>query len=397
MKVKRYIGQNTKEAMQKISDEMGKDAVILNTRKIRQKGIAGFFKKPLVEVVAAVDDHVSFNYRMLQQQMEKWYNQGNEFAVNRNTPAQNTGNASQVIKKLENQIAAINQLVNKLTDGVNIIKNTSILPVKPAFLPYYERLIENEVNESIAKAIIEEAEKIYDREGIEPENCLNRVLLRYIGPSRPLQIPDNQRKTVMFIGPTGVGKTTSLAKMAAIYSIKQQMKVGLITADTYRIAAVDQLKIYAEILEIPLSILYSPKEIVPALEEHKDKDVVFIDTAGKSIRDRVQEEEIMELINLSKADEIYLVISCNTSCSGCKNIIDSYSFLPDFKLFFTKIDEASNIGTIINCRYMTGKPISYITTGQNVPDDIEIADPDKLLSYMDRRYKDRRVDPNGPS
>ena len=153
------------------------------------KGDCRFFKKPLVEVVAAVDDHVSFNYRMLQQQMEKWYNQGNEFAVNRNTPAQNTGNASQVIKKLENQIAAINQLVNKLTDGVNIIENTSILPVKPAFLPYYERLIENEVNESIAKAIIEEAEKIYDREGIEPENCLNRVLLRYIGPSRPLQIP----------------------------------------------------------------------------------------------------------------------------------------------------------------------------------------------------------------
>ena len=116
--------------------------------------------------------------------------------------------------------------------------------------------------------------------------------------------------------------------------------------------------------------------------------MVFIDTAGKSIRDRVQEEEIMELINLSKADEIYLVISCNTSCSGCKNIIDSYSFLPDFKLFFTKIDEASNIGTIIKPVHDRQTDI-YITTGQNVPDDIEIADPDKLLSYMDRRYKDR--------
>jgi len=372
MKVKRFIGQNTQEAMQKISDEMGKDAVILNTRKIRQKGITGFFKKPLVEVVAAVDEHVPQNNQMLNTQISRLYSQKQTFSVNENTPA--------VLKRLENQIEIINKLVNRLTHGVSVVENTSRLPVKPAFLSYYEQLLKNEIHEDIAKVIIEKAISFYEEERTEFESCLNKVLLEYLGPSQPLQLPDGQRKIVMFIGPTGVGKTTSLAKMAAIFSIQQQKKVGLITADTYRIAAVDQLKIYAEILEIPLSILYSPKEVVDALHQHRDKDVILIDTAGKSIRDRAQEKEIMELINLSNADEIYLVLSCNTSYAGCKNIIDSYNFLPDYKLFFTKIDEASNCGTIINCRYMTGKPLSYITNGQNVPDDIEVANPEKLLT-----------------
>lgn len=378
MKVKRYIGHTAQEAMQKVKDEMGKDALILSTRKIRQKGIIGWFKRPLIEVVAAADES----------------SEGN-FTPRRIVPANATNYASpvrqddtsKVLEKLEAQISNMGEILNKLTSGFKTMENHAGPGIKREYVPYYEMLVKNEVNEGIAKDIIEKAGLIHERSSTDFERCLKRVLMEHIGPSRPLEVSPGSRKVVVFVGPTGVGKTTSLAKLAAIFSIQKQMKVGLITADTYRIAAVDQLKIYAEIMEIPLSILYSPREMLAALEEHRDKDVIFVDTAGKSIRDRAQEKEILELISLSKADEVYLVLSCNTSYSGCLNIIKSYSFLPDYKLLFTKMDEASNYGVILNCRYISGKPLSYIATGQSVPDDIEVADPNKLLSCIMKRVE----------
>ncbi len=378
MKVKRYIGHTTQEAMQKVKEEMGKDALILSTRKIRQKGITGWFKRPLIEVVAAVDEPNKGNFNSQRMMPAS--------VINYASPTKED-DATKVLEKLEAQISNMGELLNKLANGFKAIENNVGPGIKREYVPYYEMLVNNEVSEDIAKGIIEKAALLHERSSVDFERCLRQVLLEYIGPSRPLEVSPGRRKVVIFVGPTGVGKTTSLAKLAAIFSIQKQMKVGLITADTYRIAAVDQLKIYAEIMEIPLSILYSPREMVAALEEHRDKDVIFVDTAGKSIRDRAQEKEILELISLSKADEVYLVLSCNTSYSGCLNIIKSYSFLPDYKLLFTKMDEASNYGIILNCRYITGKPLSYVATGQSVPDDIEVADPNKLLSCIMKRVE----------
>lgn len=378
MKVKRYIGYTAQEAMQKVKDEMGKDALILSTRKIRQKGLAGWFKKPLIEVVAASEEaDVNFSSKRTMPV----YNTTNY------TSSVKRDDTAKVLEKLEAQISNMGELLNKLASSFRTIEIREKPSIKQEYLPYYEMLIKNEVNEDIAKSIIEKAGLIYERGYADFERCLRQVLMENIGTPRPLEVSAGRRKVVVFVGPTGVGKTTSLAKLAAIFSIQKQMRVGLITADTYRIAAVDQLKIYAEIMELPLSILYSPREMVEALEEHRDKDVVFVDTAGKSIRDRAQEREILELISLSGADEVYLVLSCNTSYSGCLNIIKSYSFLPDYKLLFTKMDEASNYGIILNCRHISGKPLSYIATGQSVPDDIEVADPNKLVSCIMKRVE----------
>ncbi len=378
MKVKRYIGHTVQETMQKVKDEMGKDALILNTRKIRQKGIIGWFKRPLIEVVAAADESSEGNFT--PRRIVPFG------ATNYALPARQD-DTSRVLEKLESQIANMGEILNKLTSGFKAMEDRAEQGIKREYVPYYEVLVKNEVSETIAKDIIQKAALLHERSSADFERCLRQVLMEHIGHPQPLEISPGRRKVVVFVGPTGVGKTTSLAKLAAIFSIQKQMKVGLITADTYRIAAVDQLKIYAEIMEIPLSILYSPREIVEALEEHRDKDVVFVDTAGKSIKDRAQEKEILELISLSKADEVYLVLSCNTSYSGCLNIINSYSFLPGYKLLFTKMDEASSYGIILNCRYISGKPLSYIATGQSVPDDIEVADPNKLLSCIMKRVE----------
>lgn len=378
MKVKRYIGHTVQETMQKVKDEMGKDALILSTRKVRQKGIMGWFKRPLIEVVAAADESREENFiprRVMSASATSYALLGRQ------------DDTSRVLEKLEAQIANMEEMLDKLTSSFKALEGPADLNIRQEYIPYYEMLVKNEVNEDIAKEIIQKAGLLHERSSADFKRCLEQVLMERIGPSRPLEVSPGRRKVVVFVGPTGVGKTTSLAKLAAIFSIQKQMRVGLITADTYRIAAVDQLKIYAEIMELPLSIVYSPREVVDALEEHNDKDVVFIDTAGKSIRDRAQEKEILELISLSKADEVYLVLSCNTSYSGCLNIIRSYSFLPDYKLLFTKVDEASSYGIILNCRHISGRPLSYIATGQSVPDDIEVADPNKLLSCIMKRVE----------
>lgn len=379
MKVKRYIGQTTEEAIQKVREEMGNEAVILNTRKIRQKGLVNFFRKPLIEVVAAVDELIELNsstpvHRKKNTTHQYYYK---DF------------NTAKVLERLENQVSAMGKLIGRLTDGFDITTNNRKTVINSQFLPYYELLLKNEIHEDIAKAFIENAINLYEKQQyIEFTYCLQQTLLDCIGHPRTINIlPNDTTKVVLFIGPTGVGKTTTLAKLAAKFSIKENKKVGLITADTYRIAAVDQLKIYAEILDIPLNVLYSPKEITNALREFHDKDIILVDTAGKSLKDREQEKEIMELISLSGADEIYLVISSNTSYSSCMNIIESYDFIPDYNLLFTKLDEISNYGIIVNCCYISGKPLSYVTIGQAVPDDIEVANPEKLLSNIMRRVE----------
>jgi flagellar biosynthesis protein FlhF len=193
---------------------------------------------------------------------------------------------------------------------------------------------------------------------------------------------DRRPTVAIFIGPTGVGKTTTLAKIAANYSLSQEAKVGMITADTYRIAAVQQLKTYAEILGIPVAVVYSPGEIRKAIEDFSDKDLILIDTAGRSHRSRPQFEEIRELVASSGADEVFLVLSSTGSMKSNREIIKNYGFLDEFKLIFTKADETPTLGTLLNARMMTGKCLSYVTIGQSVPDDIEVASIDKIASNL---------------
>ena len=202
-----------------------------------------------------------------------------------------------------------------------------------------------------------------------------------------MEIKENGARTALFLGPTGVGKTTTLAKLAAIYSIQHQKNVGLITADTYRIGAVDQLKIYAQILGVPLSIIYNPNELPDAINYHSDKDIILIDTAGRSIKHNDLEKEISELLTYGRIDEIYLVLGSNVSYKGCIDIINSYRFLPDYKLIFTKLDEINSYGILLNCCMLAQKPLSYLTTGQNVPDDIEIAEPEKIKNLLIGSFK----------
>lgn len=454
MKVKRYVGETAQQAIQKVKSDLGRDAIILNTRKIRKKGIVGMFSKPLIEVVATIDNDVvssrkpvheskitqiqtnsdnnaydgnSFRNELAQnitkqnsssqvsntQHQKNIYTQSNLEAYKKQNADNGQEmqvqmkkyqeqiqkakeeindliNLNQVQKETDNnyednndEISEIKDMLNKVYDAVKTDYESSML--SEISLNYLKKLEDNEVDKTIINDIKEDIMELLSIEKQENENNVKNaifgILSKYFKDPEPF-IPSKSKKVILFIGPTGVGKTTTLAKLAANLVINEKRKVGLITSDTYRIAAVEQLKTYSEIIGVPLSIIYSPTEIANTINNYKDRDIVLVDTAGRSHKDQYQLMELKSLLKYSIDFEVHLLISATTKFSDCLEIIKSYSFLDSYKLLFTKLDETSTLGVLLNVAYITKKPISYLTIGQSVPDDIEVADKNKIINSL---------------
>ena len=295
-------------------------------------------------------------------------------------PAQAGELAGQGMEQLQNRIDILTSSVNSLVGKMQLGNETR--SYSPEIDAMMLSLLENEAHEEFISRIAKEVDEIVTKQREEPREVMEQLLRQYLGTAEPIRLKRFKRTVVLLAGPTGGGKTTTLAKLAAIYSINHHSKVGVITTDTYRIAAVEQLKTYTQILEIPLSIVYTPAEVADALKDHEDKDVVFIDTAGKSPSDQTHEEELTELIKHSECDEVHLVVSATTGFTGLLNILNAYSFLTDFKLIITKLDETPAWGGVLNARFLTDKSLSYTAIGQNVPDDIEVADIRKIVTRL---------------
>jgi flagellar biosynthesis protein FlhF len=410
MKVKRYVGETAQEAMQKVKSDLGRDAIILNTRKIRQKGLMGFFAKPLIEVVATIDNDISSTVRQDKLQNGKPLDNGSKEDLNsetsnfikelnenikvqknslsKNNGQQKTQNDDKGL--IQQDFMELKNMLNKVYDAVKV--DYENIKLSDKVKKYLKALEDFEVDKVIVNEIKEKLMETLDGEKQQSDaivrNTIYNILSRYMKEPEPFSFARG-KKVIIVIGPTGVGKTTTLAKLAANMVLTEKKKVGLITSDTYRIAAVEQLKTYSEIIGVPLSIIYTPGEILNAIENYGDKDLILVDTAGRSHKDKYQLMELKTLIKSSIDYEVYLVISATTKFSDCIEIIKNYSFLDDYKLLFTKLDETSAFGVILNVAYITKKPISYITTGQSVPDDIEIADNGKIINCLlgDKLYE----------
>ncbi|SHJ06055.1 flagellar biosynthesis protein FlhF [Lutispora thermophila] len=390
MKVKRYIGDNVQDAYQKVREELGRDAVIINTRKIRKKGLKGLFSKPLIEVVAAVDDNNGnipssksildnkSNFQMLiknEKEVSK-KEPSNEVFINKLNEVKNKSEQ----KPIENEFNEIKTMLNKVYKVIKANeKNLSEICQE-----YINRLRSKEVDEEIIESIIDKFEKLtLDVQNNEDyiRDFLYNLLSDYI--SVDIQNEDDMHKKILvFIGPTGVGKTTTMAKLAALYSLDMHKKVAFITSDTYRIAAVEQLKTYSDIMGIPLSVIYSPQEFKEAVDNFKEKDIIMVDTAGRSHKDKYQLAELKHLLDVDMEIEVYLVMSAGTKMNDCREILKSYDFVEDYRLLFTKLDETSTHGILLNTSYIAKKPLSYITYGQSVPDDIEIANKRQIINSL---------------
>ncbi len=400
MIIRRYTGKDAQEAILKVKMDLGSEAVIFSTKKIRQKGFLKIFNKPIVEVVAAIDE---FNKNLNKTKLKTENKNTNEKEIDYEKKDQNEANFTTnftqkegKLVELENKVSNMEAMLKKIYDQVQV--NT--LPdskrekqeVEPErkklpkiFEMFLNNLIKNEVEANIALQIIDTTHKksLGNTSVNDIASILYNVISCFLGKPEMLKLREDGKPTIIiFVGPTGVGKTTTLAKIAANYALNYKKSVGLITADTYRIAAVDQLKTYAEILGMPVSVIFGASEVREAINLYKDKDIILIDTAGRSSNDHQHFEEIKGLIEECAPDEIYLVLSTTTSARNCQDIIKKYGFLNDYKLIFTKLDEAPVTGMIYNVKNLTQKSLSYITTGQSVPDDIEIANIDKITKNL---------------
>lgn len=354
MMIKKYVGHTAHEAMIKMKKELGVDAIILSTRTIRQKGFLGFFKKPLVEITAAYDN----KEQVLSKRRDE-----------------------ESLIKISNELKSLKGMVYEISSSIK----GPCMQIDSSLTKYWTRLVENGVHDSIATSILNklsEQVNLNTQDSVSIRNIVKKILIEYIGKPDPLDLDDNVQKVVFFVGPTGVGKTTTLAKIAAQLVMKKDWDIGLITSDTYRIAAVEQLKVYSEILNIPLEVIYSEEDMYKALVQLKEKDFIFVDTIGKNHRELGEEDELFRMINSIKNKEIYLVLSSTTDFATLKSIISKYEFIHNYKIIFTKIDEAERLGNILNIRYLTNRPIAYVTTGQNVPDDIEVMNTDKIVEFL---------------
>ena len=240
----------------------------------------------------------------------------------------------------------------------------------------YRTLLDNEVDEKYVNQILEEAEKIANSNNsvdVVLSNVYQKMILKF-GEPNCIDTEGKKPKIIFFIGPTGVGKTTTIAKIASKYKVEQDRKVAFLTADTYRIAATEQLHIYANILDAPMSIVYSAQELNQAIAKVSDNDLIFVDTAGFSHRNETQRMDTKNLIDGLDEQyerEIFLVLSATTKYKDLLEIVDSYREIAEYKLIFTKLDETSSYGNLLNIRLYSGADLSYMANGQNVPDDIE--------------------------
>lgn len=371
MFIKRFKAKDMPEAIKKIRSEFGPDAIIIDSKPIRNKGIRGLFQKKIVEVVAAYEPDKSKT--LGRRDVGKPANETK--AVKKKNVQQEK--IDQLTKQLENLQDTVAEFSNK----IRIANKETTLTFTPEVLGFYNRLLEQDVKEELAKEICVQTQDIGSKKAIEYHSVAKQLVKDRLGEPAPFKLKNFKRNVLMFAGPTGAGKTTTLAKLASMFALDQNLNIGLINMDTYRIGAIEHINIYADIMDIPLMTAYNAEELREAIKVFEDKDVVLIDTAGKTMGDEAYKKEIEEYLKVGEVDEVILVVSATTGNKACKEIFDNFSFVDEYKLIITKLDELSVWGSVLNISDCSKHPPSYITQGQNVPDDIYEADlPEIALS-----------------
>ncbi|MBU3170170.1 flagellar biosynthesis protein FlhF [Clostridium estertheticum] len=406
MIIKHYIVNTMNEAMTRIRYELGRDAVIISQRKIRKPGIKGFFSAKSIEVTAAVENEVNE-----KKQNTVNYNDNGRNSNELNNIELNSIEAIKKVVQQENENVNHSRVVQKQNNSVHKDSNQSdnnsenlmseMMKMKTMIseLSFKRELsLEKElsqVGKSMENQKSDIEEILFDND-VDSENIenimvkiknnktektdlekLKIILKEMIHITKP-----KLQGRIVLVGPTGVGKTTTIAKLAGKLALAEGKKVGLITVDTYRIGAVEQLKAYADIMNLPFKVVYNMNDMDNAIKSMSECEVVLIDTTGRSSKNKMQIAELRTFVEKADTKNIHLVLSSTTKNRDMKYIIEGYRILNYNSIIVTKLDETATYGSILNILETAKIPLSFVSVGQNVPDDIKELSADSIVSLI---------------
>lgn len=389
MKIKRYLARDMTEAMKLIKADLGSEAVIISSRKVRSRGFFGYFLPRRLEVTAALDEpQVQQNQNQAQEAVAVAAGGFRSALTAATVPSWTIPPDLRAVSAAEK--TPVTQLHRELTEIKDLLTRFSQgLSPDPegdeAFFETWQRLLEDgEIQPEYIAELMKELRRQVDTTDVRRNDlarlCLQNEIVRLVEPA---YAQESRSRVLAFIGPTGVGKTTTLAKMAAQYTLFHAKNCAIITIDTYRIGAVEQLKIYAEIMGVPLEIAMTPRDFQEAVHRHRNKDFILVDTAGRPSHNSEKVAELRSYFDtLDEPAEVILVLSSNTKHRDLVRSVKHFGKVNYSRLIFTKVDETDTLGCILNIICHTGLPVTQITDGQNVPDDIQSLYPKKLAKLL---------------
>jgi len=436
VKVKRYEGSSEAVLMPIIKEEMGEGATIISVKQKPKSGLFGFFKKQGVIVTAACEDDVEFMNLMQTSDDKKHVPplvERKPLSVDVVESNAATG-SSAIEESMTMLLKEARKAANQMEQGdsakrkpkaesspppkkkesskkSNRGKKSGVKPAEAKIETkfetrfdakssesaekkykhnmvqlFFDTMIGQEVMPDVAAHILRDLENMNEDDQIDVQLLIKAVYGSIVdllkGPTL-IDTTKDEKQVVVFMGPTGVGKTTTIAKLSSVLTLQHGLKVGLITADTYRIAAVEQLKTYAAILGLDIRVVYSPEEMEENLRSLKAKnDIVLVDTAGRSHKHSESIGELKALLDVIPDSKKYLVLSVTTRYNDLCKIVNIFDRLSDFNLIFTKLDESETLGSLMNICCIAGKKAAYVTFGQSVPDDLESIKPDKIAKSL---------------
>jgi flagellar biosynthesis protein FlhF len=389
LKVKKFTAGSMQEAMKSVRVELGNDAVILNSRIVFSGGFFGFFRKKNFEIIAAADPQAKQEMKAIIKEKQKRpvdipiiQSQEKESADKKlkiNESVENPKPSEDILK----EISTLKEMLKSQSFQTALVPSHYPEPVQKLLNLMNEQELSMHLKEKITAALMEKwfASNDGNPSYEEMREFLKSEIIGLLADKSFGQI-SLKKKFVNVIGPTGVGKTTTLAKIAADCILKHEKKVAFITTDTYRIAAIEQLKTYAQILNIPIEVCYNLEDFKAAAKKFAAYDVVLIDTAGRNFRNKQYVDDLFTVLDFKMDLETYLVLALTSKQKDMEDIVQQFSSIKIDKFIYTKADETSVYGAMINLTDKFKIGAAYITTGQNVPDDIQIASPEKMTNLL---------------